>query len=170
MLLRILLAGMLALELTIELDVPVAHVLSVDKRAANKIAWKHYFLRKFVRIKSLFNVIDFKDLIRSKQLELHRSELNWISNRIHNMFGEKVKYLPSFEDLQKFLQLVHPDIILNNFASFLEDQMHDIVYVKLETFDVVSLNMLKDWVHDIKVFDLTIRGLKLINGSVMRKI
>lgn len=38
MLLRIVLVGMLALELTIELDVPVAHVLSVDKRAANKIA------------------------------------------------------------------------------------------------------------------------------------
>ena len=82
------------------------------------------------------------------------------------MFGEKVKHLPSFEDLQKFLQLVHPDIILNNFASFLEDQMHDIIYVKLETFDVVALNMLKDWVHDIKVLDLAIRGLKLINGSV----
>jgi hypothetical protein len=48
----------------------------------------------------------------------------------------------------------------------LEDQMHDIVYVKLETFDVVALNMLKDWVHDIKVLDLAIRGLKLINGSV----
>lgn len=101
-------------------------------------------MRKFVRIKSLFNVIDFKNLIRGKQLELHWSKLNRIGNRIHNMLREKVEYFPSFEDFQKFLQLIHPYIILNYVSSFLEDQMHDIVYVKFETFDVVALHMLKD--------------------------
>lgn len=75
------------------------------------------------------------------------------------MLREKVEYFPSFEDFQKFLQLIHPYIILNYVSSFLEDQMHDIVYVKFETFDVVALHMLKDWVHDVKVLDLAVRGL-----------
>jgi hypothetical protein len=38
LLLRIVLVGLLALKLAVELDIPVAHILSVDKRAANKIA------------------------------------------------------------------------------------------------------------------------------------
>lgn len=42
--------------------------------------------------------------------------------------------------------------------------MHDVVYVKLETFDVVALNMLKDWVHDVKEFDLAVRRLNLVIG------
>lgn len=38
MLLSKVLVGLLALELAVELDVPVAHFLFVDKCAANKIA------------------------------------------------------------------------------------------------------------------------------------